>query len=181
MNDEKIIELYWARSEEAIRESDAKYGAYCYAVAYNILSEERDSEECVSDTWLRAWGSIPPQRPNYLRQFFAKITRNLSIDRYRRQKRINPCAPLDELAECVSGTDTIENALQQTALAESINRFLHKLPARECGIFLRRYFYAETVARIAAQYRVKESNVYMILSRTRKKLREHLLKEGFEL
>ena len=181
MNDEKILDLYWARSEDAIRESDAKYGAYCYTVAYNILSESGDSEECVSDTWLRAWNSIPPQRPYHLRQFFAKITRNLSIDRYRRRAHGAPCAPLEELAECVSGKDPIESELQKTELAESINRFLRALSARECGIFLRRYFYAEPIADIAKRYRVEKENVYKILSRTRKKLKTYLTEEGFEI
>ena len=181
MNDEKILELYWDRSEDALRESDAKYGAYCYTIAYNILSEAEDSEECVSDTWLRAWNTIPPQKPNCLRMFFAKITRNLSIDRYRKQKRAAFCAPREELAECVSGNDTIETELQKKELAESINRFLRKLSARDCNIFLRRYFYAEPIKDIAKKYHLEDYNIYSILSRTRKKLKEHLRKEGITL
>lgn len=175
MNDNGILALYFARSEAAIRESEQKYGAYCFCVAENILTETRDSEECVNDTWLRAWNSIPPQKPRYLKQFFAKITRNLAIDRYRKRKRGSEISViLEELSEC---TDTIEQAFTEKLIAESLNRFLHGLPARECSIFLRRYFYAQRVSEIAQRYHLTENNVYAILSRSRKKLKQHLKQE----
>ena len=200
MEDAEIIRLYWLRNETAIAESEKAYGAYCFTVANNLLDSPPDAEECVNDTWLKAWGAIPPARPKYLRLFFGrppkrpsvlsaflgKITRNLAFDRWRH----DGCAKrgggevelvLDELTECVSDTESPEDVLQNNALRESLNRFLNRLSPREHRIFLRRYFYAESVKAIADRYDLRESNVLSILSRTRKKLKEHLQKEGFEL
>lgn len=181
MNDADIIALYWGRDEQALRETNAKYGPYCYAVAQNILFCREDSEECVSDTWLRCWNAIPPRRPADLRFFLAKITRNLSFDRFKAKhaaRRGGGETPLvlDELARCIPAASSREYT--DLELRDSIGRFLHSLPARECGIFLRRYFFTESVAAIAARYRITESNVLVILSRTRKKLRTHLESEG---
>ncbi len=184
MTDEAIIEMYFDRNEEAIKRSDEKYGRYCLAVAANILSDRLDSEECVNDTWLRAWNSIPPERPDYLKLFFAKITRNLAICRYRTasaKKRGGGeiTAVLDELCECIGG-DT-ETAVDMHMLSASVNSFLGDLEIRERTIFLRRYFFSEDTEVIAVKYGLKRSNVHKILSRTRKKLREHLEKEGFNV
>lgn len=183
MEDSKIIELYFARNEAAISETDKKYGAYCHAIAYRILRCLPDSEECVNDTWLRAWNAMPPQKPGVLRQFLAKITRNLSLDRWRNaqaEKRGGGEAALalEELSECVSGDGDPATQLELAELKRAIAGFLQTLPERDRDIFLRRYFYLEKPEQIAKAYLLKKANVRLILSRTRQKLREHLTKEG---
>lgn len=184
MTDEAIIEMYFDRNEDAIKKSDEKYGRYCMTVAGSILSDRLDAEECVNDTWLRAWNSIPPERPSYLKLFFAKITRNLAINRYRSataKKRGGGEVDtvLDELSECIGG-DT-ETAVDMRALSASVNDFLGTLEVRERAIFLRRYFFSEETEVIAVKFGIKKSNVHKILSRTRKKLREQLTKEGYSI
>lgn len=186
MEDDQIIDLYWQRQERAIRETDHKYGSYCFAIANHILSNSEDSEECVNDTWLRAWNAMPPGRPGRLKLFLAKITRNLSLDKwkYRTARKRGAGATemaLEELQDCIAGTAATEDIIVQKELAESINRFLRSLPERECSIFLRRYFYLDTIKDIAKRYALKESNVLMILSRSRSKLRTYLEKEGYIL
>lgn len=186
MEDNQIIDLYWQREERAIRETDHKYGAYCFTIANHILSNSEDSEECVNDTWLRAWNAMPPDRPGRLKLFLAKITRNLSLDKWKYRTAGKRGAgtmeiALEELQSCVAGTVETEDIIVQKELAESINRFLYALPERECNIFLRRYFYLDTVKEIAKRYALKESNVLVILSRSRSKLRTHLEKEGYIL
>ena len=185
MEDTKIIDLYFARNETAITETDQKYGAYCRSIAWNILQNHEDSEECVSDTWLRAWNAMPPQRPRVLRQFLAKITRNLSLDRFRAghaQKRGSGEVPLalEELKECVGSGDPATDA-ERKLLEELIGQFLQQLSQRDRGVFLRRYFYIESHKDIAARYGMKETNVRLCLSRTRQRLREYLRKEDFPL
>lgn len=185
MDDAKIIDLYFDRDETAITETDRKYGAYCRSIAWNILQSPEDSEECVNDTWLRAWNAMPPQRPNVLRQFLAKITRNLSFDRFRAgsaQKRGGGELPLalEELKECVGSGDPATDA-ERKLLEELIEKFLRQLSPRDRGIFLRRYFYAESLREIAQRYDMKEANVRLCLSRTRHKLRAYLRKEDFPL
>ena len=142
MEDSAIIDLYWAREERALSETDAKYGGYCRSIAHNILKNREDSEECVSDTWLHAWNAMPPQRPSILSSFLGRITRNLSFDRCRRQnaeKRGGGLLPLalDELSECVPAPGRVEQALEARELAEAIDRFLRTLPsasaAFSCG------------------------------------------------
>ena len=185
MEDTKIIDLYFARNETAITETDRKYGTYCRSIAWNILQNHEDSEECVSDTWLRAWNAMPPQRPRVLRQFLAKITRNLSLDRFRAghaQKRGSGEVPLalKELKECVGSGDPATDA-ERKLLEELIGQFLQQLSQRDRGVFLRRYFYMESRKDIAARYGMKETNVRLCLSRTRQRLREYLRKEDFPL
>ena len=185
MEDTKIIDLYFARNETAITETDQKYGAYCRSIAWNILKNHEDSEECVSDTWLRAWNAMPPQRPRVLRQFLAKITRNLSLDRFQAghaQKRGSGEVPLalEELKECVGSGDPATDA-ERKLLEELIGQFLQQLSQRDRGVFLRRYFYMESHKDIAARYGMKETNVRLCLSRTRQRLREYLRKEDFPL
>ena len=184
MTDEAIIEMYFDRNEAAINKSNEKYGRYCMTIAGSILSDHLDSEECVNDTWLRAWNSIPPERPTYLKLFFAKITRNLAINRYRAanaKKRGGGKieAILDELSECI-GIDT-ETEFDMRELSSSVNHFLGTLESRERAIFLRRYFFSEGTETIAVKFGIKKSNVHKILSRTRNKLREHLTKEGYHI
>jgi len=182
MTDEKIIELYRKRDEQAIRESYTKYGRYCFAIANNILHDREDSEECVNDTWLKAWHSIPPKHPARLRLFFAKITRNLSINRYKAKtadKRGSGEVSLilDELSECLSDPDSIESEYMAKELAGAVNRFVHTLPERECNIFIRRYFYTEPITVIADRYGLTGHHITVMLSRTRGKLKQHLIKE----
>jgi len=186
MDDRNIIELYWQRSEEAIRESDRKYGAYCHVIAHNILESREDSEECVNDTWLRAWNAMPPQRPDRLAAFFGKITRRLAIDRFRErraQRRGGGQAELaiDELNECVASHSDTEAEFSRLELEKALSCFLRSLPRRDCDIFLRRYFFVSDTGAIAAEYGMKESNVLLILSRTRGKLKTFLRKEGYEI
>ncbi len=180
MEDNIIIELYWQRNEAAIDESRSKYGRYCRKIADNILHSEEDSEECVNDTWLRAWDSIPPERPSVLSSFFGRITRNLAIDRFRRERSGKygggqTALCLDELSECIGKEASIED---RVALRELLNKFLRSLPERNRDIFLMRYWYMQPVSEIARQIGTSEGAVKMILQRVRIKMRKYLEKEG---
>ena len=183
LEDSKIIDLYWARKEQALEETDAKYGNYCRTIARNILRNFEDTEECVSDTWLHAWNSMPPQRPGILSAFLGRITRNLSFDRCKYQqaaKRGGGALPLalDELGECIPSAQRVEYALEQKELAAAIDRFLRTLPEKDCNLFLRRYWYVDSISVIADRYGMKENTVKSILFRTREKLRKFLGEEG---
>lgn len=185
-SDEDIIDLYFKRDEDAITYSDLKYGAYCNAVALNILKNKEDSSECVSDTWLRSWNVIPPERPSILRAFFARITRNLALDRYREnhsQKRGSGEVPIviDELENCISGKDDIENSVITKELTQAINQFLRSVSPKERNVFIRRYYFFEDADQIANKYHMTNANVRKVLSRTRLKLKNYLIKEGFEV
>ena len=184
MEDSRIVALYWQRDPDAIKETENKYGAYCFSIADNILHSKEDAEECVNDTWLRTWDTIPPQRPNKLQMFLAKITRNLSFNRYKArtaEKRGSGeiSLVLDELAECVAGDPTVEQAYAAKELLECIRLFVRALPERDGNVFVRRYFFTESVSEIAKKYALTENHIMVILSRTRKKLKTHLKKEGF--
>lgn len=183
MEDDQIVKLYFERNETAILETNQKYGPYCTAIAYRILQNSSDAEECVADTWLRAWNAMPPQKPRVLRQFLAKITRNLSLDRWRAarmEKRGGGeiTVALEELGECIVGETDPATQLELEELKKSIAAFLRTLPERERSIFLRRYFYLETMETIAKHHGLQNANVRLILSRTRLKLKEFLRKEG---
>lgn len=184
MEDQKIIDLYWQRSEQAIWETDRKYGGYCYAIAYNILSSREDSEESVSDTYLAAWRSMPPKKPGILSSFLGKITRHLSIDRWRRKtadKRGGgeTVLALEELENCVSGEKSLEESVQYKEMAILINRFLDSLPETERNVFLCRYWYVDTVQDVADTFGFSVAKVNSMLHRTRQKLRKALEKEGY--
>ena len=186
MNDEQIVQLYWDRDEQAIEESRIKYGNYCYSVSFGVLRNAEDSEECVSDTWLRSWNSIPPQRPRLLKAFFGKIARNLALDRWRSsraQKRGGEYAGmelvLDELAEIVPAEDSVERSIEQSELTELINSWLRSLPEESRTVFLRRYWYMQDVREISESLDLTESKVKMLLMRLRSKLREFLIEEGY--
>ncbi len=186
MEDENIVRLYWERNEQAIAESSAKYGAYCGAIAGNILESHADAEECVSDTWLRAWQAMPPHRPALLSVFLGKITRNLAFDRYkqlRREKRGGGQmdAVLDELAECVSGADDPAKTCEARELAAEIDRFLLALPKDKRDLFLLRYWYADSIRRIAEKTGLSENSVSVSLSRVRASLKAHLHERGYDL
>lgn len=185
MDDLAIVQLYFDRSETAITETDKKYGPYCYTIAYNILANKEDAEESVSDTYLAAWNAMPPRRPSILSTFLGKITRRLSIDRWRTRtayKRGGGEIPLalDELSECVSGGETPEQTLMRRQMALAFNRFLQALPETERSVFLCRYWYLDPIADIAAHFGFTESKVNSMLHRTRAKLRTMLQKEGWQ-
>lgn len=183
MNDNSIVELYWQRSESAITETAKKYNGYCYSIAYNILANQEDSEESVSDTWLTAWNVIPPRRPTILAAFLGKITRHISIDRWRvrtAQKRGGGevAVALEELGDCVAGGLSPEQSVERKELVLSLNRFLGTLSETERSVFLCRYWYLDTVPAIAVNFGFSRSKVTSMLHRTRNKLRVHLEKEG---
>ena len=182
--DREIVALYHARDERAIELTARKYGDYCFTISHNILNNREDAEECVNDTWLRTWNTIPPQRPRSLQYYLAKIIRNLSLTRWREkhtEKRGGGelTVALDEVEEFLVGTREVEDPAARAAFADCLNRFLRGLPERECTVFLRRYFYLDTTAQIAGRIGTKEANVLLILSRTRAKLRTHLEQEGY--
>lgn len=182
MTDDEIIRAYWQREERAIRGSEERYGRYCFSIAQSILQNRQDAEECVSDTWLRAWQAIPPQRPEVLRLFFAKLVRNLALNRYKANnaaKRGGGEVPLllEELSECLGGGEGPESRCLAGELEQAVNAFARALPERERGIFLRRYFYAEPIPDIARRYRLTPHHITVLLSRTRQKLRRRLEQE----
>ncbi len=183
MPDDRIVALYWSRSESAITETAAKYGTYCRAIAYNILSDAQDAEESVNDTYLDAWGSMPPHKPAILSTFLGKITRRISIDRWRYRhadKRGGSQMPLvlEELADCAS-PDDVETAMEQNEMARLIRVFLDSLPETERRVFLCRYWYMEPIADIAAAHGFSVSKTASMLHRTRGKLRDLLESEGY--
>lgn len=184
MKDSQIIELYWNKNPQAISASEAQYGAYCFTVANGILNDPQDSEECVNDTWLRAWNAIPPTRPNVLKVFLAKITRHLSFDRYRARHSLKrgggeTALVLEELAECIADESDVEGLVNAKELGEVIRQFVAALPEREQNLFVRRYFFSEAVRMIADRFGLSENHVNVTLSRLRKRLRNHLSKEGY--
>lgn len=183
MEDQKIIDLYWSRSESAISETAGKYGGYCYSIAYNILTNNEDAEESVNDTYMAAWNAMPPRRPSVLATFLGKITRHLSIDRWRSRSARKRgggeiVLALEELEDCVSDSNTVEKTYERKQLAIVFNRFLETLPETERLVFLCRYWYLDSVADIAACFGFSVSKVTSMLHRTRGKLRAVLQKEG---
>ena len=181
-DDQKIIELYVGRSEQALSETAGKYGRYCLSIAYGILQSHEDAQECVSDTYLTAWNAIPPRRPADLGTYLGKITRNLSIDRLRtrsREKRGGGEAPLalEELEEVVAGSDSPENEAVRKELIAGLNRFLSELTQQERYVFVRRYWYLDSLADIAKNTGFSGSKVASILYRLRGRLKKQLIKE----
>ena len=179
MNDERIIELFLERSEEAIKELHEKYGRLCYKVSYNILNDRQDAEECVNDAYLGVWNAIPPAKPNSLCAFVCKIVRNVSLKRYekntaaKRNGRYD--VAMEELEDCLASAVTVEEEIEECELVESIEAFLDILSKEDRVIFLRRYWFSDTYADIAKQVGLTEKNVSVRLTRIRKKLREYLL------
>ena len=186
MDDERIIALYLARSEQAITETSKKYGRYCHCIAYNILQNDEDAEECVNDACLRTWNTIPPDRPNRLQTFLGKITRNLALNVWEKRSAEKRGAGqaslvLDELAECVPTEETADSIAEDLVIRDVLNRFLAQLPAETRKIFVRRYWYMSPIREIAEEYGLSESKVAVTLSRTRAKLKTRLEKEGIAL
>jgi len=186
MEDAAIIGLYWARDEQAIPATEEKYGNYCTAIARNIVGNAQDAEECVNDTYLQAWNAMPPHRPRFLNVFLGKIVRNRSLNRYRdntADKRGGGALPavLEELSEVVSGREDVSQTLEYAVLVEAIDTFLDGLSPEKRSMFVRRYWYTDSISEIAARYGMKAGAVSMTLSRLRAKLRSDLLERGMEL
>lgn len=186
MDDRRIVELFLERSEEAILETDIKYGRYCHKIAFNVLGNDEDSEECVNDAYMRAWGSIPPNEPDSMASYIGRITRNLALDKLRQKqsdKRGNGEVPvvLDELAECVSGHDELERRQDSAEIAAAIDSFLDELNSVERGVFMRRYWMMEPIADVANRYDISVSKTTTMLFRLRNRLKKHFMKEGSPL
>lgn len=184
MTDDKIIQLLFERKEEAIEETRKKYGSYCFKIANNILNNREDSEECLNDTWLKAWDSIPPTHPMHFNLFLAKIVRNFAINRYRskhahKRGKGEMALVLDELEECITGPLDVETLYIAEELQSTINGFVRGLAERDGNVFIRRYFYADSIKDISDRYHISENNVRVICHRTRNKLRMRLEKEGY--
>lgn len=187
MQDSDIIELYWQRSERAIAETANKYGTYAHSIAHAILQNDADAEECVNDAYLRLWNAIPPARPNGFRTFLGKIVRNLSLNRYQKQTANKRGAGqvalvLEELSECIPSPDRDGAALaDDIVIRQALNRFLGRLSRDARIVFLRRYFYMESVEKIADACGWTQSKVTVTLSRLRQRLRQELKKEGIDV
>lgn len=186
MDDNSIIRLYWDRNDQAIKVTSEKYGQYCKVIAKNILGNEEDAEECVNDTYLNAWNSMPEHWPEYLAAFLGKITRNLSFNKYKHnhsKKRGGSeiTLVLNELTDCVSDRDAVEQNIDRQELSAAINSFAKSLPARKRNIFVRRYWYADSISCISNDYELLPGTVSKTLERTRKQLKEYLTERGFDL
>lgn len=186
MEDFEIVELYWDRDENAITQTDRKYGKYCRKIAFSIVNDREDMEECVNDTYLQTWNSLPPQRPEKLSTYLGKICRNISINLYEKltaDKRggNETDACLDEISELVGGSSEVEEQLDLTVLTDLINKFLRRCEKQARTVFVQRYWYMMSVKEIARENRMSDSNVKMTLSRTREKLKLYLEEEGYSI
>lgn len=183
MEDDKIVDLYWNRDEAAISETRNKYGNYCYSIAYQILRNNEDAEESLNDSYLATWNAIPPHHPLNLKTFIGKITRRISIDRYRllsADKRGSGEVALsfDELEECIPDDRNFRDSLKDELITEIINDFLSSIKESERKVFVCRYYYFESIEDIAKRFSFSQSKVKMILKRNRDRLKEELIKEG---
>lgn len=186
MQDESIVALYWQRDEAAIQETEQKYGAYLTKIAYNILANVEDSQESVNDTYLKAWNSMPPHWPSVLSTYLGKITRQVSIDIFRKRssekrKTSAYAVSLSELEECVSGGDTTGADVDLHLLAEAIGAYLRTVSPEARNTFINRYYFMDSLREIAGYYGISESKIKSLLYRTRLGLRSYLEKEGFVL
>lgn len=186
VEDEEIIRLYWNRSEDAVAATSEKYGAYCTAVALRILGLIQDAEECVSDTWLRAWNAIPPERPSRLRLWLGRITRNLSVDRLKGMRAAKRgggegALLLGELEECIPSASRVENEVDDARLTALLNEFLRAQRPDRRAAFVLRYYCAQPVAAVAKQLSMNENTAATVLFRMRKALRAYLEHEGVSL
>ena len=186
MKDAEIVDLYWEREEAAIQQTQQKYGAYLSKVAYNILSDFEDSKECVNDTYLKAWNSMPPHKPRVLSTYLGKITRELSIDKFRKKNSAKRYASeyafsLDELGDSLSDGGTPEQAFDAKQLDTAINRFLRTLPDDARNTFIGRYYFFDSLKDVAEYCGMSEAKAKSMLYRTRQGLKVYLVKEGFDL
>lgn len=186
MKDNEIIALYWERKEMALSVTEEKYGKYCHSISYRILHNHEDARECVNDTYLRAWDSMPPKKPDCLSVYLGKITRNLSLNRlklYQAKKRGlgETELVLSELEECIPAQTKVEQVVEELVLVNVINEFLRKQKKEKRSIFVRRYWYVFSIKEITREYHMSESKVVSILFRMRQELKEQLEKEGITL
>lgn len=184
MDDQQIVSLYWQRQEAAIQETERKYSRYLTKIAYNILADTEDSRESVNDTYLAAWNSMPPHRPTELSTYLGKLTRRISIDRFRyrnREKRRESeyTVSLSELEDCVSGGDTTQNAVNEKLLADAIGIFLRLQPEEYRNAFIGRYYFMDPLKEVARYCGMTESKCRTVLFRMRQNLKEYLCGEGF--
>lgn len=183
MEDAAIVDLYWQRSDRAIPETDRKYGPYCHSIAYQICTNREDAEECVNDTWFRAWNLMPDKRPAALSPFLGAIVRNLALDRWRRSRRQKRGGgetelALEELADCVPARDRVEQRLEEAELAAAINAFLARLPEADRKLFVARYWFLTPISRLAEKLECRPGSVRTRLYRLRLRLQEELRREG---
>ncbi|MBQ9685884.1 MAG: sigma-70 family RNA polymerase sigma factor [Oscillospiraceae bacterium] len=183
MEDREIVDLYWQRSEEAIPRTAAKFGGYCRTIAYNILSDAQDAEECVNDTWLKAWNSMPKNRPTVLAPYLGKLTRWISLTRLRERNSLKrgggeTALALDELAEAIPAENDTQHELEIKELSAAIRDFLEILDETESQVFLSRYWYMAPVNEIAEKFGFTQSKTASMLHRTRAKLLQYLTEEG---
>lgn len=185
MEDSDIVKLFLERSESAISELDEKYRGYCHNIAVNILSVESDAEECVSDTYYKAWESIPPQKPEKLGAWLGRVTRNTALDMWRKNHRKKRYAGieeiLDELGDCIPSNDNVESVIEGRMLTETLNSWLGSLTRRERILFIRRYWYGEKVNKLAGEYGMSDKKMAKQLYRLRQRLKVALEKEGYLL
>ena len=183
MNDSQIVDLYWQRNERAIAETADKYGNYCYKIAYNILADSEDSEECVNDTWHGAWNSMPENRPSKLAPYLAKLTRWLSLKRLRERNTLKRCGnetavALEELSGSLDSGDSVQNYIELHELCTAIDAFLDSLDEQARNVFIARYWFMLPVAQIADKFNFSESKVKTMLMRTRSRLKTYLVEVG---
>lgn len=185
LEDKRIVELYWERCEDAIAETEKKYGRYCHYIAYNILYSDLDAQECVNDTYIKAWGAMPPHKPERLSAFLGKITRNIALNRYSHnnaeKRRANTELILREAGDFIPSYTTDGAIDDEIVLKDAINKFLASLPQDTRIVFVRRYWYFSTVKDIASDYGIPEGTVKSVLSRTRKRFKDFLVKEGIRI
>ena len=185
MEDSEIVSLYWARSEDALRETERKYGDFCLALAMNILSLREDAEECVNDTWRRAWDSMPEERPARLRPWLGKVVRNLSIDRYRRdrakKRHVDMELLLSELEDCVPARETVEETVEAAELGQIISRWLETLREEDRALFVRRYWNGEALKALAEACGIPAPKLAQKMYRLRQGLQAALEREGVSL
>ena len=186
MKDQDIVHLYWIRDERAIAETAVKYGTYCHSIAVKIVASHEDAEECVNDTYLQTWNSIPPHKPNLLSVYLGKIVRNLSFNKYKamhaaKRGGYEIALILDELCEIVSDRESVEDQVIRQEMIRDINAFLHRLSEEKQYMFIRRYWYSDSIIEIAKQCGKTENAVSAELGRIRKKLRSDLTERGYDL
>ena len=183
MEDRQIVALYWQRDEQAIRETDLKYGRFCHTIAYHILANTQDAEESVNDTYIGAWKAMPPHKPDVLSAFLAKLTRRISLNRWRNQTREKRgggqvMLALEELSECVASGEDVARTVEGKELAAAVRRFLDALPADDRDLFVARYFYLAPIKELSLKFGYSESKVKSLLFRVRARLKSALQEEG---
>jgi len=185
VDDNKIIQLFFQRSEQAIMEVQIKYGGLCHEISFNILKNESDTQECINDVYLALWNTIPPERPDPFVSYVARVARNQSIMRYHhntaKKRNSHYDTALSELEDCIPSSETVEELIRAKELAAHFDAFLGSLSKKNCVIFIRRYYFSESVADIAKRMHMEPRKVTLSLSKSREKLKKYLLKKGVAL